>query len=916
MLGLANQINSQRNLLHLRRDLEYRLNSYLNERAQLSKILESSIYPSQLVGGQQLQGPFAVAQVRFSDLVIPSGSLILERHIAQPTIRILVNKTKSYVNSKMNEIYQVQSQLDNVKRQIGSQQYIHKGYPNGPRSQLENPNVITGVRVFKQFQYGQLIEGGKVDVRSVNGTDVSKVLNETYMAYADMGLVDPQSRLFFEGRKTFWHTVFTGNLRSGCCDRLKPLHTDRMMTRHSNQNVVPPILINSSDISRQQPALIRNLTCAQIHNRLIDTIPVGDRPDEYAFKPSQMDNQIHLNNLIHTVQPNQPDILKTIIFKDSIRINDAQLLDPSNARGLVIGVANRPGLYYDLNHGNYLLRYSISRNATTIASIPGTVVIRGSTLFYKGLNADKVNHVTNFTRFIIENVVRLDRPASIRGTVQFMAQPISSLQNPIGGSQPFINEVPIMFVSPFLEVGRVNGLRIPQDLIFLEPSGLAPKSNQIIRFYGSRIFASQVIFKDFLQVNRLVNGLLMPQGVIPLHLNDFMSSVGASNIWFVDGITAQHLTIHSGQFDDIIIRESDAQNIIMQSVFARQPDGSHIIRSPLHIVNLRFIARGPDHGLLNGFHPLYLLELGQLLDANIYGSKTFLGPVEADDCLIADINNLPNWPNHLIRVDRPNLIQNVQTRLIFEQPIPLSNLTGYQNRPQNMARQMSSIAVNHFNVDFHQDESVHHIHNWNLSPEFYMMHQALIRAVANHTGGVYKVLDQVRLLDPERARVNGIVLDDIVTLSKPFKFEQGFVLVGKVTIENVLRAGRVTSNYPLDVMDLVQFSKLRLPILGSRAPVRLSNLVLSTNNRASFVQSRMLNGISFDEFAASIMSLTRPQIVNLDLIFGGPTSFEGLIHTHSSLNNIVNFRQFANELKSARYSFEDGLQCGSVIIRA
>lgn len=543
-------------------------------------------------------------------------------------------------------------------------------------------------------------------------------------------------------------------------------------------------------------------------------------------------------------------------------------------------------------------------------------MITGYSHFLRGLDGDVVNGIPEFGQYINGNVVRLNENVTIRGSVYFTALP--AVVNPPDRIANGVGDVPIMFVHSGLNVGRVNGLRIPEDLIFLPPSPLAYKFGSVIRISGPKIFKGQVVMKDLVQVDGLINGIPMPYGVIPLHLNDFMSSVGPSNLWFVDGIAANQMTVQSGQFDEISIRDSDTQNIFMRSVFVPQADGSHFIRAPLRISNLRMFARRPDQGLLNGFRPQGLLELLQRpIDATIAGLKTFVGPVEADECVFHDLNSLSNWPNHLIRIDRPNLIQNVHTRLAFSQPLmiaELGNSTSYlaSQLRQNMS---SSIAVDHFRVEFHQDDLANHMYNWNFSPEFYVMRQALIQLAAGTANGRYRVVDQVVLINQNRSLVNGVSLNDIVLLTEPFRFAQGFVMVGKVSVASKLRADRITSNYPLDVMDLVQFSKLRIPTMGSRSPIRLTNLVLSTNNRAAFVQSRMINGISFTEFASSIWSLTRPQVVKANIVFKSPVSFEGMIRTGSSFNGIRDFREFTSRLKNARYTFEDGLQCNSVIIK-
>lgn len=909
-IGLvATSVEGQRNLLHLRHDLEFRLGSYYNQRRHIDDILASSIYPSHQNFDRPISATFPVSQVRFSDLIIPQGSLLLDRHIAQPTVKILANRTRSYVESKMNELYQVQSQLEHVRRQVESQQYIYKGFPPAQLSPKSHTNFITGTRVFKQFGYAQLIDSDRVDAATINNTHVDRVLNETYMVNADLNLVDPQSRLFFEGRKTFWRTEFSGKLRSGCCNRMRPLNTDKMMTRHSIQEVNAPVMMHSNNSFGGESALIRNLTSGQFYNRLL----VPSQFSDNGLLPTTAENLINLNNLIHTKFSNQPEIVKSIIFNDVVRIEEAQLIDPLNARGLVIGIFNMSNIYYDLNHANYLLRFAASKNFSGPSLVPGTVVLKGSAHVVRGVDVDTVNDVSDIGRFVKDNVVRLNQPTTIRGSVQFTALP--SVVDSRGDTMHHLARVPMMFVGRSLDVGRVNGLRIPEDLLFAHPSPMTLPFDRIIQVQGPREFSNVVQFEDILQVNQLVRGIQMPQGVVPLHLNDFMGSVGSSNLWFVDGISTQHMTVQSGQLDDIMIRDYDAQNIIMRSVFSLQPDGTHLIKAPLNVLHLRLVARNADQGLLNGFRPQSLLELRrQPVDASVVGSKTFLGPIEADECVFSDINGLSNWPNHFIRIDRPNLVQNIHTRLAFSRPLEGPNIVNNSAfvGPQIMG---SSVSINNFKLELYPDDPVNHVHNWNMSPEFYIMHEALTRATGNHSGGRYRIIDRVNLMKPDRSLVNGVSLGDVVTTTEPFRYGHGFVMVGKVTVGGNLKADRITSNYPLDKMDLVQFSRVRLPIMGSRVPIRLASLFLSANNRASFVQTRMLNGISFSEFSNSIMSLTRPQIIGGPMSFGSQIIFEGITRTGSTFNDIENFKLFANKLRSSKYTFEDGLQCDSIMIK-
>lgn len=908
----SNVANGQRGLLNWQKDLQYRLGSYRNQLRIIDDIIRSSIYSAK----ESINGTARVTaknNVRFSDLIIPKGALILDSPVARPAVGLLLNRTQGYVNTKLRELAQVDSQLLAIRSKLHDpvNQFIYKGRPNMPVPQI-NFTLITGTRVFKQFQYARMIDARNTDLKLINYTNVEHVINETYMENPKFKLVDSEGRLFFDGRKTLWRSVFQRQLQSGCCDRLKPLHTNRMMRKSTNQEILAPVMFQPRDPLARQLVVIRNLASAQLYNRILTVGYMANRPQDTGLVPSIPENYIQINQLVGIKQLNQPEILKTIVFKDIVLIDDAQVhFSPDNK--LLIDFASPAGLRLDLDHSSYLLKFSNSRNTTFDQKVAGRVVINGDTHFINGLFADVVNQVPNFDLFLRENVVRIDRPAIIRGSVQFNALP--SIFPPTSPSRPPHN-VPILQVIEGLDVGLLNGMRLPYDVVILPPATNAIKPFESITIRGPRLFTGQLRFGDLVQVRKQVNGLNLPDGVIPLHLHDFMSSVGSSNIWFMNGISVHHLTIQGGQLDDIMLRDvhGDAQSLLVRSAIVRQPDGTDLIRAPLRVLNLRLLGVKSDQGLLNGFRPEDVIELARHQVDTVMGKKTFLAPVEAIDCFFNDINQLANWTNHLIRIDRPNTVQTIYTKPAFVPPIVQMNFSsaGNYQSPQ-LYNPPSSINITRLDVEFYPNNNPqNYLHNLNFSPELYILHQALARGIANQTGGRIRVLDRVEL--PKTARINGIFLDDIVTLDKPFRFADRFVMVGKVEVRDSLRADRITSNYPIESMDIVQFDKYRIPILGSRSPIKLNNLALSINNQASFVRCQLLNGVHFTEFVNSIMSLTRPQQVQSSLVFGAPVNLDGMVRTESSLNGIKDFRRFARELKTSQYSFEDGLQCNTVVI--
>lgn len=237
----------------------------------------------------------------------------------------------------------------------------------------------------------------------------------------------------------------------------------------------------------------------------------------------------------------------------------------------------------------------------------------------------------------------------------------------------------------------------------------------------------------------------------------------------------------------------------------------------------------------------------------------------------------------------------------------------------NGLNQASSVHLEESEIDFHRnDNQINYLSNLNFSPEFYYLFQALERSVAGRIEGRYRRrLGHVNIIDIKgvSGRVDNLDLDDIVTLDTPIRFADKFIIVKKVDVRGTIRASRVTSNHPLSVIDLIQFDKYRIPITGLRAPIRLNNLALASTNRASYTQCHMLNEIRFNEFINSIMSLTRPQIVDSSLQFLTPVNLEGIVKTEYPLDGINELNRSANGHEDVRFPCDDGLQCNSVIIK-
>lgn len=932
---LSNLVVAQRSLLHWKRDLENRLKLYETRRNEINQIIASSIVsqrrlpPSIADSGQR--PTFVASNVHFTDLIVSDGSLRFEQQVAQQTVNVMLNKTAGYIGSKMSEVYEITSNLGNIRRNIveSRARFIYKGSPrlsNQPAPLYYNTTRISGLRVFSQVGHIHAVNSQRVEVSRINATDVNQVLAETYMENPSLSLEDPQGRLYFEGTKTFWNTTFLGQLRSGCCDRMRPLHTSRMMLRSKIQEVSAPILVRSASQPgpNRDPVVIRRLMSARLTSRRMLATP---RPGSLLVSPISSSIMTHdvikLNESI-----NHPEIQKTIVFAGGVSVDSATLQTYGNKLTIYINGPNAPnGTAFTLNHDNYLLRHpSSSADYQQIAArgaqhIMGSVVFDGEVTFGSSVNPlESVNSVANFGSFLANDIVRIDRAGLIRGPVRFGAT-IGGYNYPSGAKvmQPS-NE--IIRVAQRLNVSLVNGMRWPQDLLVLPLNPL-----QVVHVSGRRLLSGNIVFNSHLTVRGRVAGMRIPEDVIPLHLDDrYDFGPNETALFFSDGIDTDHLSVLSGQFDDINLSDvhGNEQDLILRSMLATLPDGTHIIRAPLHVQNLHLIGSRANEGLLNGIRPQDIIEL-KIRDPTsphhresiINGRKTFLNEVEVTDCRFDNINDLYNWTHQLIRIDRP-IAQTVSSRVAFVQP------------PSSALQYDSPVVrVNKMRVDYELENGnqASYARNWNFSPELYIINQALARNAANYTKDRYRVVQQVKLLphvvQQRVGRVNGLELGDIIRLDEPFKFIDRYVLVGKVDVRGTIQADRIRSTYPLDNMDLNQFANYRVPLwstspslAGGLTPIRLSSVVLAGENRASYLQSQLVNGLVFNEFVNSTMSLTRPQVVDRRLVFKAPTNFEAMVKTHSSFNGIKHFKDFAGRLQQARYTFEDGLQCNAVVLSA
>lgn len=890
----AGAATGQRSILHAKYDLEYRLGEYERRRVELQNIIGSSLITAK---------PLHIEGVSFSNLIIPEHALILDSHIAQPTVRSIIGKTQQYVSQKMAELSVVRGRYGKLLDQVTAknQSFIYKS----PQSSAV-PQVIQGRRQFNNFQFARAIDALGVKLHTINRTNVNQIMQQTYLEQPKLELYDSKKRLYFEGRKTMWRAEFKAALHSGCCDRLRPLHTSRMMIRGIDQAVAGPIAF-VQNASFDSGVVVTSLQAERLYNVADENAVLFDAAMIIGPQPQIVTrNQITLNDLIDLASPWQPEPQKRLIFNGQLTIDELLLRNVAPPLAPRIGVATKPDVGLDLAPDTYLRKFFAHPNTARVQHIQSRVVVLGESHIIGDVDALVVNNVENFNNFVVDAVVRIDKPAVIEGRVVLNA--LSAPPPPSTSIQ--MRSVPVAQVEGELFVGQVNGMDPNIDVVFIDK--LQP--NVAIEVRGERVFANTMRFSNHLQVKQRVCGMLMPSEIIPLHLNDFIDSTGASNLWFVDGITTDQLTIQSGQFDRMVLRDvhGDAQSLVMRSVLAQQADGSQLVRAPLRVQHLKLlpsstsgISNSGPSGLLNGFRPEDVIELTQSTrlggDAThfILGRKMFANLVEARECTFGEINGLARWPSSLIRIDLPNMIQNVHTKLVFE------SLPGAP---------ASLLSVNHLDAEFLPNLSpANYAHNMRLSPELYLAQQALARGVANRTGEIrYRVLNQLTV---QNGLVNGVRIDDIVTLNEPFAFAERFVLIGKVDAECVVRAQHVASAYPLGPMDLVQFERYRVPTMGARAPIHLQSVVLDGDNQASFVQCRLLNGTPLSQFLNSIMSLTRPQSVHASVSFAAPTSFEGIVRTRSLFNNIANFNAFTERLRNVKYSFENGLQCNSLLVR-
>lgn len=938
LLGtLCNLVYAQRSLLHWKRDLEHRLRLYEDNRNQINQIIASSIIsqtssPASVIGAP---GPtFVASNVHFKDLIVTDGSLQFEQPVAQASVNVMRNKTGGYIGSKMSEVYEITSDLGNINRHIDRERgrFIYKGSrraPNQPVPLYHNGTRILGRRIFRQIGHIHAVRSPDIYLKRVNASDVDRVLAETYMENPKMRLEDSQGRLYFEGTKTFWNTVFLGQLRSGCCDRMKPLHTNRMMIRSQHQEVLAPILVRSAPNARNSSSvIIKKLSAQRISSRNFMATP---RPGDLSMSP--ITSSITPHDIIKLYDPiDRPEIQKTVVFEGGITVGRATLQSHDNKLVIHIAGPNQANTtVFSLDHSKYLLRHPSSSpqiSVPNVQRIEGSVILEGNVAFVSSITpVDSVNSVADFRGLLTNNIVRIDRPSVISGPIR-LGQTSNGYNNPYGPKLPPGTMLPsneILRVAGQLNVkGVINGMRWPHDLIVLP---LHPQ--QVLYIRGRRSLTGNVKFNSHLTVRGRVAGMKIPEEVIPLHSDDPYYDYGqnATALFFQDGIDVSSLQIVSGQFDEINLKDvqGNEQDLIMKSMLATKADRTKIIRAPLRVQNLHLFGSKMNEGLLNGIRPQDILELKMspqdqyYRELTIYGKKTFLNEVEVADCKFDNINDIYNWTNQLIRIDRP-LAQTVYSRLAFVHP-PTSLNDSYQ---KNLHQPTSTVRVDNLRVEYEMENGnqASYARNWNFSPELYIINQALARTAANYTRDRYRVAQQVRLLPRSNqqrpSRINGVELGDIITLDQPFKFNDRYVMVGKVDVRGTIQANRIRSNYPLDNLDLIQFAKYRVPLFGNKparfGPIKLNNVVLAGENRALHLQSQLINGLVFNEFVNSTMSLTRPQVIDSRLVFKAPTNFEAIVRTHSSLNGIKHFRDFAARLQQAKYVFEDGLQCNAVMI--
>lgn len=876
----------------------------------------------------------------FNKLVVSQGSLILTRQVSPATHHVLDNKTRNYVSSKLTEVQRIQNVIDSIQRTLKdpNKAFVYKGnhqqkHPNshlyqsqqhhlGPygNRQTNGAIVFSGKKLFNQFAYANSITSNRVDLKSINNSYVERVLDRAYMKHYQHSLFDSQKRLYFEGSKTISSSVFLNDLHSGCCGRLKPIHTDRLLTKSSNQTIPATVYLLTPHHQRHHrqaglpPPTHVSINTLNFDQLLERTLTLGLTKTRSGLKllkilPSPVSSNVQLADLIYIRQHQQHlqnsqalvQIPKSLLFTSIISVENLNLnFASSNPYGFArILIGPTSGKFLALSPNDFLLQTPPSNPQTSSQSIVNLRVSSAS-VFEADLVASSLNEVGNFVQFVMNSLARIDRQTAINGPIQFLSSHSHhDGQNLYGQPLAVVNKQVII-------TRTLNALNLLQDLIQIK----YPSNHLTIR--GPLVFNNSRINMDFVTVTSHINGLSIPNDVVPLNLNDAINNLGSSNLVFLDGINVNQLTVRNRYFDKLHLSDAfeDAESFILRTSFIPTPDGKHIIKAKLIVVDLVLSASGSNRGSINGFRPNEIINFANIRQESILGTRFFNDHIEAGDCHFQNLNNMNNWANHLIRTDRPKFVQTVHTNLVFSSGHQLS---------QSFTPGADTVTTNTFNVGFLPNmNEANYMLNYNAYPELYTINQVLFKATNQEERRLR--VEHVRLLNPRgKGLVNGIPTNLVQRLDQTNFVPGKAIFVGKVYITNDMQARYVTSSYPIEGLDLDQFDKYRIQFRSNgrvnyENPVRVNNLVLTGLNLASTVRFSSLNELIFDQYINSVMSLTRPQFVRNPMIFLNTVNFFGHISSNSSLNNIDSTSFLGQKVRDTIYKFNEGLECQRVYL--
>ncbi|GFR31751.1 uncharacterized protein TNCT_78751 [Trichonephila clavata] len=539
---------------------------------------------------------------------------------------------------------------------------------------------------------------------------------------------------------------------------------------------------------------------------------------------------------------NNIDISRDVMTTNTKQTSSATIIFKKKV--VVQGDLDLSGKLQDIDISEEVITLNGNHNITGKKSFQnGIVAVNVNTILLDGININElydqaltksgdqeITGTKTFNGSIITNDIILN--GLLNGNnVQDLAESIVRVDQPaiITGNKTFLEDV--RMESMLTVNGRVNGLRIPEDLF------LTDKSQNVS---GTKNFAGTVTAYNVI-VEGTVDGLKIPDDIVTLSKDEEIFS----NLFFSEGIHVEDdITVH-GLVDGVDIRDLVRQ--------AMKINESHTFEEAIFLGPVTITGRLSVDGTINGINLEDIVKDIVFKDEEniVIKSKKFFNKVKAETVNLEKMINGYNISVDFMKVDGD---QDIKGTKLFKQPVTFKSLNikdgmmGHLNVTQLFEHRLT------LEIEDEVDKNVE-----------FVDHVIVENLMVHGTIGGLKIPEDIVLKNSSIPIANKIFANKVIT-------------------DNLIVNGNGVISGSFGGIDLEKFYNDRVSLFSEQD---IHGDVWIGNSTAGTIElSGLINGIDIIEFASNVMSKTKDQVVWAEKIFRGEIIADGPITTEEGINRV------------------------------